>query len=253
MRSMQSMLKATVPTSSNLIDQYFSIEFSSKLKCRESDTEPVSTMKETELQLSCFLDKEVKYLMSGIKNKMSGELEKRAETLNRNAVFEKTSEITRLPAYLGVQMVRFFYKESRTPGASGTNAKILKDVKFPQTLDMYELCSDELKEQLNNGRKRFEVYTNWQKDQIGKKKLGDATAETEGTPTFLETVDTTTTGTNQSGYYELYGVLTHKGRSSSSGHYVAWTRPDPTKDDWFLFDDDNVSPVKEEDVMKLSG
>ena len=28
-------------------------------------------------------------------------------------------------------------------------------------------------------------------------------------------------GSNNSGYYELQAVLTHKGRSSSSGHYVA--------------------------------
>lgn len=31
-------------------------------------------------------------------------------------------------------------------------------------------------------------------------------------------------GSNNSGYYELRAVLTHKGRSSSSGHYVAWVK-----------------------------
>ena len=31
-------------------------------------------------------------------------------------------------------------------------------------------------------------------------------------------------GSNSSGYYELLAVLTHKGRSSSSGHYLAWVR-----------------------------
>lgn len=31
-------------------------------------------------------------------------------------------------------------------------------------------------------------------------------------------------GSNNSGYYELLAVLTHKGRSSSSGHYLAWVR-----------------------------
>ena len=31
-------------------------------------------------------------------------------------------------------------------------------------------------------------------------------------------------GSNNSGYYELQAVLTHKGRSSSSGHYVAWVK-----------------------------
>jgi len=31
-------------------------------------------------------------------------------------------------------------------------------------------------------------------------------------------------GSNNSGFYQLNAVLTHKGRSSSSGHYVAWVR-----------------------------
>lgn len=31
-------------------------------------------------------------------------------------------------------------------------------------------------------------------------------------------------GSNNSGFYELQAVLTHKGRSSSSGHYVAWVK-----------------------------
>ena len=31
-------------------------------------------------------------------------------------------------------------------------------------------------------------------------------------------------GSNNSGYYDLLAVLTHKGRSSSSGHYLAWVR-----------------------------
>jgi len=32
------------------------------------------------------------------------------------------------------------------------------------------------------------------------------------------------TGSNNSGFYELKAVLTHKGRSSTSGHYVGWVR-----------------------------
>lgn len=58
-------------------------------------------------------------------------------------------------------------------------------------------------------------------------------------------------GSNNSGYYELQAVLTHKGRSSSSGHYVAWIR---YKDDtWVKCDDNVVTPVQSEDVLKLSG
>ena len=59
-------------------------------------------------------------------------------------------------------------------------------------------------------------------------------------------------GSNNSGYYELQAVLTHKGRSSGSGHYVAWTRKARTNQ-WLQLDDDKVTPISEEDVLKLSG
>lgn len=46
-------------------------------------------------------------------------------------------------------------------------------------------------------------------------------------------------------------MLTHRGRSSSSGHYVAWVRQ--RGDVWLKCDDDQVSPVTSEEVLKLSG
>ena len=49
----------------------------------------------------------------------------------------------------------------------------------------------------------------------------------------------------------LQAVLTHKGRSSNSGHYVGWVRQ--KGETWLKCDDDEVSPVHEEDVLKLSG
>ena len=45
-------------------------------------------------------------------------------------------------------------------------------------------------------------------------------------------------------------MLTHQGRSSSSGHYVGWVKL-PTG--WVKFDDDTVTPVEEGDILKLSG
>jgi ubiquitin carboxyl-terminal hydrolase 14 len=58
-------------------------------------------------------------------------------------------------------------------------------------------------------------------------------------------------GSNNSGYYELQAILTHKGRSSNSGHYVAWTKQ---KDNlWIECNDDDIRPIHEDDIMKLSG
>uniref|UniRef100_A0A914RDW6 ubiquitinyl hydrolase 1 n=1 Tax=Parascaris equorum TaxID=6256 RepID=A0A914RDW6_PAREQ len=58
-------------------------------------------------------------------------------------------------------------------------------------------------------------------------------------------------GSNNSGFYELQGVITHKGRSSNSGHYVGWVRIEG--DRWAMCDDDDVQPVSSEDVLRLSG
>lgn len=58
-------------------------------------------------------------------------------------------------------------------------------------------------------------------------------------------------GSNNSGYYELQAVLTHKGRSSNSGHYVAWVKQ--KGDTWIECNDDDVRPIHVEDIMKLSG
>jgi len=263
---LQRNLQAAVPSlthpnaetiKDNVVDQFFGIDFKSTLSCTESDAEPQVTNVESELQLSCFLDKEVKYLMSGINNRLSGELEKRSEVLGRNAIWKKDTKINRLPAYLSVQMVRFFYKEGKN-GASGTNAKILKDVKFQSELDLFEQCSDELKLKLDKGRKKFIKYEEYVHENKAKLKNNDPTADKDIKMSFLETPhadspDKIEYGSNQSGFYELYAVLTHKGRSSSSGHYVTWSRPDPLSDKWYLFDDDNVSEVSEDQILKLSG
>lgn len=48
-----------------------------------------------------------------------------SDALDRNVVFKGTSKITRLPPYLVVQMVRFFYKRT-----TQQKAKILRQVEI---------------------------------------------------------------------------------------------------------------------------
>lgn len=45
----------------------------------------------------------------------------------------------------------------------------------------------------------------------------------------------------------IKAVITHKGRSSNSGHYVAWVRLD--EDKWAMCDDEHVSPVTSDQVI----
>jgi len=155
-------------------------------------------------------------------------------------------------------MVRFHYKQSRTEGEAGVNAKVLKDVKFPVMLDMFEMCGQELQEKIKPRRTEFKEYEDWLVTQAqaggkGKVKTEALLAEkiAQDAAEYEDWWFPEDEGSNNSGYYVLQAVLTHKGRSSNSGHYVGWVRQ--KGENWLKCDDDEVSPIHEEDVLKLSG
>jgi ubiquitin carboxyl-terminal hydrolase 14 len=77
---------------------------------------------------------------------------KYSDTLGRDAVYQKKMRVSRLPAYLTIQMVRFQFKQR-----DAVNAKILKDVKFPFMLDVFDLCSTDLQQKLIPIRTQFKV------------------------------------------------------------------------------------------------
>lgn len=253
--STDAAVAAAASSHRSFIDEYFGGEYETTMKCVETEDEPTSTTTETFYQLSCFIEKEVKYMQSGLKAGLEGELIKNSPTLGRDARYQKTNKLKRLPAYLTVQMVRFFYK-----GKEAVNAKILKDIKFPMSLDVFDLCTPELQQRLMPARDKFKAEEDKRVEvaQMEKqmKNVGakpDATHTTCNQPTRKEPFSfADDAGSNNSAYYELQAVLTHKGRSSSSGHYVAWVKSSK-QDEWLMFDDENVSMVTSEDILKLSG
>jgi ubiquitin carboxyl-terminal hydrolase 14 len=106
---------------SSLIDQYFSGEFTCVMKNEESSDEMSSTNFESFLQLSCFISQDVKYLNTGLKLRLEERLTKMSSTLGRDASYLKTSRISRLPGYLCISLVRFYYKEKEKVSASFFN------------------------------------------------------------------------------------------------------------------------------------
>ncbi|XP_063972812.1 ubiquitin carboxyl-terminal hydrolase 14 isoform X2 [Diachasmimorpha longicaudata] len=236
------------PKPSSIIEQYFGGTFDTELKCVETEDEEPTKGKEDFLQLSCFISNDLKYMHSGLKNKLQEQLTKMSSTLGRDAVYTKTSKISRLPAYLTIQFVRFFYKENRA-----TNAKILKDVKFPMEFDAYDLCTPELQAKLLPMREKFKALEDKKVEEAqrmrDKKEKGqNEPEENMKTESFCFPEDL---GSNNSGYYRLQAVLTHRGRSSNSGHYVAWVRQKGNS--WIKCDDETVSVVSNEEILKLSG
>uniref|UniRef100_A0A673YAV2 Ubiquitin carboxyl-terminal hydrolase n=1 Tax=Salmo trutta TaxID=8032 RepID=A0A673YAV2_SALTR len=233
---------AAVASKKNFIDQYFGVEYETTMKCTESEDEEPAKGKESQLQLSCFINQEVKYLATGLRLRLQEEITKLSPSLQRNALYIKSSKVRRLPAYLTIQMVRFFYKEKES-----VNAKVLKDVKFPLMLDVYELCTSELQEKMVAVRSKFKEIEDKKLEKQSQKVKIYKPKEVKYEPFSFDD----DLGSNNSGYYDLQAVLTHQGRSSSSGHYVGWVKR--KEDEWVKFDDDKVSVVSPEDILRLSG
>ncbi|KAK4395161.1 Ubiquitin carboxyl-terminal hydrolase 6 [Sesamum angolense] len=210
-------------------------------------------------------------LVSRVHCAESGEESTETEVLNQNwrsphllwdvVLFtQKNSRINDLPRYLTIQFVRFFWKRE-----TNQKAKILRKVDYPLELDVYDLCSDDL-------RKRLEAPRRLLRDEEGK-RLGLKTNESSSSSTDNDVKMTDAEGPSNgsgnssksasgedvppekekhpTGIYDLVAVLTHKGRSADSGHYVAWVKQENGK--WIQFDDDNPIPQREEDITRLSG
>ncbi|KAI0542706.1 ubiquitin carboxyl-terminal hydrolase-like protein [Xylaria digitata] len=298
----------------SFIEKYMSGEFTSELVCdepaaREGGEQPIAS-KDAFLKLNCHIDATTNHLRDGIVNGLKEQLEKRSEVLGRDAVYTKTSKISRLPKYLTVHFVRFFWKRE-----TQKKAKIMRKVTFPHELDVVEFCDDKLKqllipvrdkvrevrkeeEDVERARKRRK-RTGDNEDEVPevsnpKKKDNkkDASTSADGDVEMTETYKTDAEidaeraaqvlamkkelnalinpelakddGANQSGLYELRGVVTHQGASADSGHYTAYVKKtapiDPKtgkrkEEDgkWWWFNDDKVSEVTADKIEALAG
>lgn len=235
----------------------------------------------------------VSHIVEGINLSLEGTIEKHSEVLGRDALWKRTQRISRLPPILVVQFGRFYWKA--TPDSqdhAGVKCKVMKPVAFSSTLDVFEFCSDEVKKELKKSRDKALAE---EEDRINKKlqgRLGDKGDDSDK----MQTEEVKTEGdeedaelkaalamsmTNEEdvanpvgpglppefrGIYELFAVVTHKGRDADGGHYMSWVKAssnsgkvekiadsEEDNEDWFVFDDDEVSPCKTEDVLKLKG
>ncbi|KAH6855300.1 hypothetical protein B0I37DRAFT_53289 [Chaetomium sp. MPI-CAGE-AT-0009] len=150
---LRQKLKWEAPTegetagATSFVDKYMAGAFSSTLECddpaaREGGERPTSA-NEPFLKLNCHIDGQTAHLRDGLVSGLSEKIEKRSEVLGRDVMYTKTSKISRLPKYLTVHFVRFFWKRDVQK-----KAKIMRKVTFPHELDAVEFCTDELKKAL---------------------------------------------------------------------------------------------------------
>lgn len=242
----------------NAIDALFGIETTVEMQCTESEEEKPVVKHEHLRRLQCKITDDVNNLEQGLKVAFEGQLEKRSDVLGRNAVWKTYQSLHRVPLYLVVQFNRFYWK--RTPNSrdhDGINCKIRRRVKFPLEFDIYQFCDEDLKEIMKPAREKHTQKLMELSDNQIEGKGGDKmdVDKEEQEAIFLSLNEGRTAGpgvpASFRGIYELYGIVTHKGRSSDSGHYMGWVKQGP--DSWLCFDDEHPSECKDEDIIKLCG
>lgn len=315
----------------SFVEKYLAGQFDSTIECDESAAKEVgeepTKSSDVFFKLDCHIGKDTNHLQDGIMAGLEEKIEKQSPTLDRNAIYTKRSRISRLPKYLTVHFVRFFWKRE-----TQKKAKIMRKVTFPAELDIVEFCTDALRDQLvpvrdkvreirkdeidvERSRKRQKLAHERDEKQKGneaedkaslepmqkkktaeekkEKKKNDKDGDTEMEEDYktdaqyeeeknaaikaakqelqdlLKQNASADSGTNQSGLYELRGVITHQGASADSGHYTAYVKKQARKGDdaqsgskrqnenddnkWWWFNDDKVTEVEAEKIETLAG
>ncbi|TYJ13702.1 hypothetical protein E1A91_A10G067700v1 [Gossypium mustelinum] len=265
------------------VKDLFGTKIASRIHCQESGEESFET--ESIYSLKCHISQEVNHLHEGLKHGLKSELEKASPALGHSAIYFKESQINDLPSQLKYHVAflslmwmpfyvlifhnfhvsihlfeekivldysvcAFFWKRE-----SSQKDKILRKVDYPLELDVYDLCPRQLLRD-DEGKKlgsKANEKSSGSKD--GDVKMTDAEGSSnaggESSATTSQEAVPSDKETSLTGIYDLVAVLTHKGRSADSGHYVAWVKQENGK--WIEFDDDNHIPQQEEDIVKLSG
>jgi len=281
LRGMLTVFAETLTTANggNKVDELFGFQLNSKLKNLECDEEPPTETDELQRVLMCHLGTQtdpVTHIAQGVQVSLKEHIEKNSPVLGRNAQYEKTSSMASMPPYLVVQFARFGYKSANEwAGTSASKVKLIRKISFSHSLDLFDCASDDLKKKLSIGRVKKQEQEDAKLERERAEKLGitakgasstgaeptPAAAPDDGdvemkpvgedaTPAFGEVHDT--------GYYELFAVVSHKGRTADGGHYVGWVLNKKAdgkelKDDrWTLFDDDDVSMHNWKDMVGLS-
>jgi ubiquitin carboxyl-terminal hydrolase 14 len=262
-------------TLENAIDNSFALTIKSTDTCEEDESESVCRTEQVRT-LKCHISSTVNHLSQGVSEGLEEKIEKHSDKLDRTAVWNRSSRLDRIPPYLIVQFVRFFWKPQER-----VKAKILRNVSFPVNLDVFDFCTEELKEKLEVKRQAARVAEDAKiaaqaspaegKNETEVTQSGTVPANAATTihgpgpsagpsagesSSHAEVIDTTSAAEHsgleaETGNYELCAILTHQGRAADAGHYVAWVKDVGTT--WYKYDDDKVTMHTEEDVKKLSG
>ena len=178
------------------IDKFMSGKLSSSLTLTDSASsegveEPVLS-EDAFLKLDCHIDATTNHLRDGVLAGLTEKIDKNSPSLNREATYTKTSQISRLPQYLTVHFVRFYWKREIRK-----KAKIMRKVTFPAEFDVLEFCTEKLRQQLapvrdkvrdvrkdeedvTRARKRQKIAHKQEEDRAADERARGASKEQKG-------------------------------------------------------------------------
>ena len=165
-----SLIEETEKTQeASFIDKYLAGRFSSTLTCDESAAieageEPILA-EDAFLKLDCHISNEINHLRDGILAGLKEKIEKHSPTLDRDALYTKTSRISRLPKYLTIHFIRFYWKPTIRK-----KSKIMRKVTFPVELDVVEFCTETLRKQLVPVRDKVREVRKDEEDVVRARK-----------------------------------------------------------------------------------
>ena len=252
------------------LDDDFKITFKNITKCTAATQEEEIVTFEDAYKLNCHIDIKINFLRDGLLMGLRETIERHSDTLGQNAEYEVSRTITRLPKYLTVHFVRFFWKRE-----TSTKLKILRKVQFPFELDLAEMLDPLIKQEKIEMRDKFrkvskdneEVVRDFKKqkrdpaltpmEQMEEEKLKIESIKTKFRDDIqlILKVDIDSTTENPSSVYELQAVITHQGSTAESGHYQAFVKDNEGLEDdlWWKFNDDKVSKVSQDKIEQLAG
>ncbi|KAK9448871.1 uncharacterized protein V1518DRAFT_416546 [Limtongia smithiae] len=283
-------LKSSRPDAPSFVEKYMTGRYTTEMKCLESADEPIKKSIEPFSKLDCHITGETNFLQDGLLKSLTENIEKHSDVLGRDANFQLSKKIDRLPKYLTVHFMRFYWRRD-----TRKKSKILRKVTFPFELDVTDLCSDELKAKLVPVRDKVRELRKAKEEKVRAAKrartaLSDDTSA--ATPSAGPTADAEIArlegevsaavdpdlkldeGGNSTGLYELIGIISHQGKSADSGHYQFWRKQEPAEatevpaggratavgtvsqkeePKWWRFNDDKVSVVEQSKIETMAG
>lgn len=273
-----SVLPAAGAPNDRFVSRYLTGSVEIERRCLENADEEPSQLTEPFQMLQCNISSSTNDMESGISDSFTQQLEKHSDTLQRVATYEEKRRISRLPLFLPVHFVRFYWRRD-----IHKKTKIMRKVKFPKEWDASGLVTEALAAQIAPVRNKMRDIGK-ERDERAKLRArarglaggagavegGALTDEQEKEQRAKEAAELDSLisanlrndpGCNASGLYELVGIVTHKGAAADAGHYMSWVRREPRADEaltapsneWYKFDDDQVSVVPADKLESLSG